>query len=128
MESLHIEPTKSSPSIDFNPDSGLLYIQGQSYPENSFQFFEPIFTWMEEYLQQLTGSCIIRLNLDYLNTSSSKCLMDFIDMAEEAYSDGKNIRIEWQYDPENDSSVELAEEFKEDLTIPFYIHELEELT
>ena len=126
MEALHIEATKSSPQIDFDPDSGILRLQGQSYPENSFQFFEPIFAWLERYLDQLTGSCTVQLILDYLNTSSSKCLMDLIDMMEDAYSEGKQIRIEWLYDPDNDSSVELAEEFMEDLSLPFVILELEE--
>ena len=126
MEALYIEATKSSPAIHFDPVSGVLHIEGQSYPENSFQFFEPIFSWLERYLQQLESACVIKLHLDYLNTSSSKCLMDLIDMAEEANDKGKDIRIEWLYDPDNDSSVELAEEFKEDLTIPFEIIAIED--
>ncbi|AFG38736.1 biofilm regulation phosphoprotein SiaC [Spirochaeta africana] len=126
MEALHIEPTKSSPEITFDPGSGILRIQGQSYPENSFQFFEPVFAWLQQYLAQLAGPCTVQLNLDYLNTSSSKCLMDFIDLMEDAYSEGKQVRIEWLYDPDNDSSIELAEEFKEDLSLPFDILKLEE--
>ncbi|THB62489.1 MAG: DUF1987 domain-containing protein [Spirochaetaceae bacterium] len=126
MQSLYIEPTKSSPLVHLDAEKNILSIQGQSYPENSFQFFEPIFSWIEEYLQQLEAPCVVRLNLDYLNTSSSKCLMDLIDMIEDAHNESKDVRIEWLYDPENDSSIELAEEFKEDLSVPFIIQEIKD--
>lgn len=126
MTPLYIEQSKSSPLIRFEPASGILFIQGDAYPENAFQFFDPIYTWISEYLSGLNRPCILRMHLDYLNTSSSKCLMDLIDLLEESYRDGKDVRIEWLYDPDNDSSLELAEEFSEDLKIPFAIIAVEE--
>ena len=51
MRELYIEKTKSTPEVRFDPQNNKLAINGQSYPENAFKFYEPIFTWLEEYLQ-----------------------------------------------------------------------------
>ena len=43
MSNLYIEQTKSTPRIQFEADSNKLRIEGQSYPENAFKFYEPVF-------------------------------------------------------------------------------------
>ncbi|MEI7996815.1 MAG: DUF1987 domain-containing protein, partial [Methylococcaceae bacterium] len=77
MESLIIEPTKSTPKVDFNAESRVLALKGQSYPENSFKFYEPIFQWLDAFFQQITddGSIKLEISLPYINTSSSKCIL-----------------------------------------------------
>jgi len=52
--------------------------------------------------------------------------MMLLEMMEKAYNDGKNIRIVWLYDQDNESELECAEEFKEDLTLPFEITSIAE--
>jgi hypothetical protein len=51
MTRLTIEGTKSSPRIDFDPDTGRLAIHGESYPENCQRFYGPALAWLEEYLR-----------------------------------------------------------------------------
>lgn len=123
MENLHIEQTKSTPGISFDTSSNRLHIEGQSYPENAFKFYEPIFTWLDEYLCDLNEKTILSIyfHMPYINTSSSKCIMMILDRMETAYKDGKKITIHWYYDEENDTALECAEEFKEDLVLPFEI-------
>lgn len=123
MERLFIEQTKGTPQVDFDPASNVLKMSGQSYPENAFKFYDPIFKWVDEYLEVAQGT--IKIDMDfvmpYINTSSSKCIMMLLDKFEEAHSEGKKININWYYDEDNESSLECAEEFKEDVTLPFNI-------
>lgn len=123
MNRLYIEPTRSTPLIDFDPQKNQLIIKGQSYPENSFKFYEVIYSWIDEYLEQINLEIVveIQLNLPYINTSSTKCIMIILDKFQAAYDDGKKITINWYYDKENEIELECAEEFKEDVTIPFNI-------
>jgi hypothetical protein len=125
MNKLYIEQTKSTPEIDFNPEDNILKIKGQSYPENAFKFYEPLFKWIDEFLEESRGEIAIEINfkMPYINSSSLKCIMMLLDKFEEAYSKGKNVAINWHYDPENESSLECAEEFKDDLTLPFNLVE-----
>lgn len=127
MDNVFIEETKSSPKIILNADENTLIIKGQSYPENAVNFFKPIFNWIEEYLETVDCEVILKLNLLYLNTSSSKCIMDLIDIFNEAYNNSKNVKIHWYYHPENSAMKECGEEFKEDQDIPFEIIESEEI-
>lgn len=128
MEVLHIEATKSTPEIQFDPGKNKLRIKGQSYPENAFRFYEPVFVWMDAYLRQLEQEVVVELyfHMPYINTSSSKCMMMFLEKLDEAHQVGKKIMIRWYYDKQNETALECAEEFKEDLTLPFEISPLEE--
>jgi len=126
MEKLYIEPTKGTPEINFDPAQNLLILKGQSYPENAFKFYEPIFHWVDAYLEEVKEEVTIEINLPYINTSSSKCLMMLLDKFDEAYNQGKKITLNWYYDEENESELECAEEFQEDLTIPFNLFLVQE--
>ena len=128
MEILRIEQTKSTPGIFFDPHSGRLKIEGQSYPENAFTFYEPIFSWLDEFLNNLEGKMVLEINfhMPYINTSSSRCIMMLLEKLENAYHNGKKVSVCWFYDKENETALECAEEFREDLVLPFEIRSVEE--
>jgi hypothetical protein len=120
MEFITIEPTSSSPLISFNPSTNSLCIIGESYPENSFDFYAPVISWLRaslETLQELT----LDMTITYLNSSSTKCIFDILDIMEEAFGRGVNTSIIWRYDIENSRSYEMAEDFREEVTFPFEI-------
>ena len=116
MENLNIAATKSSPQIDFNAQSNILSIIGESYPENTALFYESVFKWLDEFIENLqTQEMIFNIELIYFNSSSSKVLMDLFDILEEASEDDKNIVVNWIYDEDNEASLEYGEEFAEDM-------------
>lgn len=121
MERLYIAGAKSTPEIDFDPANHKFSIIGQSYPENSFKFYEPILEWLGRYLEQSEQELWIEINfhMPYVNTSSSKCLMMLLDKLEVAYKKGKKVGVFWFYDVENETALECAEDFREDMTLPF---------
>ncbi len=126
MERFYIEKTKGSPEINFDPDINVLVIRGQSYPENAFKFYEPVFKWVDYFLAGDRTSVHIEINLSYINTSSSKCIMMLLERFEKAYRDGMELTLNWYYDVENESELECAEDFKEDITLPMKIIPLQE--
>jgi hypothetical protein len=121
MSDIHLPPTQSTPAIDADSAAGLLVMQGDSYPENSFQFFAPVIGWVESYLASGAAPLQLQLKLLYLNTSSVKAMMDIFDLLEAAHVDGKPVSVTWYYDTENPRVAELAEEFKEDCSFSFEI-------
>jgi hypothetical protein len=118
---MDIPATASSPQVRTDPDQGLLCLAGESYPENSFEFYRPISAWVAAFLARDGRALTLEIRLTYLNTSSIKCLIDLLDELEEAHRAGRIVELNWYYDLEDDRAMELAEEFKEDLTLPFAI-------
>ncbi|MBU1330250.1 MAG: biofilm regulation phosphoprotein SiaC [Gammaproteobacteria bacterium] len=119
MNDFSIAGTQSSPAIRGDWAQGLLAMQGDSYPENSYELFHQVFTWIEAYLADAGRPLHLELRLLYLNTSSIKAMMDIFDLLEAAHLAGKAVSVSWLYDQRNERVVELAEEFKEDCTFPF---------
>jgi len=121
LENLSCPPTLSSPRVEADEKAGTLLLSGESYPENSFEFFRPILAWVADFLERDERALTVELRLTYLNTSSIKCMMDLMDAMEEAHLGGRTVSLLWYYDQENDRALDLAEEFKEDLSLPFSI-------
>ena len=116
MDNLEITATKSSPEIKFDAGNYTLSIVGESYPENTSQFYEPIYKWVDDCIDALGDKeMTLDIELIYFNSSSSKVLMDIFDTLEDASDEGKNIVVNWIYDEENDSALEYGEEFAEDM-------------
>jgi len=112
MENLTIEETKYTPKIELDT-KGTISLVGKSYPENTFEFYEPMMTWIEEYFKTDTGKTTVNIEITYFNSSSSKLFFDFFDLLDEN-KDEHNIVINWIYDEENESAEEAGEDFIED--------------
>lgn len=121
MLTLAIPATASTPSIDADWESGRLSMAGDSYPENSFELFQPLIDWVAAFLADTDRPLTLSLSLLYLNTSSIRAMMDILDQLQAAHEAGRTVRVEWLYDAENERVAELAAEFREDYTFPFDI-------
>ena len=119
MNDLFIEGSASTPTVSANRKTGVLLMEGDSYPENALTLFSQVMTWVRDYFQDTQQPLHLELRLLYLNTSSIKGMMDLCDLLEEAHRQGRNVRITWYYARQNERVAELADEFREDCTFPF---------
>ena len=119
MDKIEIEPTKSSPFVRFDPDDGVMEIGGESYPENSHEFFAPLMAWIAEFLDYKPGSAVLRVTLTYMNTSSTKYMIDILDRLEAAHGAGTPVRVEGYCDADNERTMGTVEELQEDFAMPF---------
>lgn len=120
METIHIQKTKASPEIIMDFSKGTLDISGESYPENAMSFYKPLFEWLKTVIdskKQIT----INFKLDYFNTSTSKCVIDILDMVDKYHTTGGSVKINWYYKEDDDDMMETGEEFSSDLKAPFEI-------
>lgn len=114
MEKLKLDATKYTPEIILDHESGIISIEGKSYPENTFEFYEPVMRWMNEYFNgNSKDKTVVNLEIIYFNSSSSKLFFDFFDLIEAA-SSTNTIEINWIYDSENESALEAGEDFQDD--------------
>jgi hypothetical protein len=122
---LRIEATQSSPSIVAEWGRGVITMRGESYPENSFSIYEQILDWLDQFLEKTEAPLSLDLELNYLNTSSVRAMIELFDRLEAASQAGRSVAVRWRYDTRNPRAAELGEELREDYAFPFAILALE---
>jgi len=117
MKDLKIEKTKYTLEVDFNATTGLLNLAGSSYPENAIDFYKPITNWIEEFIESEKKPITLNFKLNYLNTSSTKCILDIFEILEE-YNENNEVVVNWYYEEDDEDILETGEEMGEDIEIP----------
>jgi hypothetical protein len=117
MDNLVIEGTERSPEIRLDVGRNHLSISGESYPEDTFVFFEPILDRVQTWLRGLKDvEAIVDIRLVYFNSSSAKALMNLLEMLDAAAArPDVRVCVNWHYQDQDDMMQELGEEFAEDL-------------
>ncbi len=70
LKNLVIEKTSKTPRIELIHGSGEVSFSGKSLPENASRIYEPVLTWVTDYILNPKPVTNLRLNLEYFNTSS----------------------------------------------------------
>lgn len=117
--------TRSTPQVRTDWSEGVLMMSGESYPENTYEIFDGIISWVERFLAETDRELRLDLRLSYLNTSSIRAMIDIFDRLQAAHDGGRALSVLWLYDSRNPRAAELGEEFKEDYTFGFLIQPLE---
>ena len=119
LESLKIEKTKDTPYVQFDADTGMMRLEGESYPENALDFYKPIMDWARRYIAEVEGPLEMHFKLQYFNSSTSKCLLDLFELLDtHALADGA-VTVNWYYQEDDEDIEESGRDFEEDLSIKF---------
>lgn len=118
---LSLAPSSSTPAVTADWEAGVLSMVGESYPENTYEIFDEIISWVESFLGECDRPLQVELQLNYLNTSSIRAMIDIFDRLQAAHDAGRSLSVNWLYDSRNPRSAEMGEEFKEDYTFDFAI-------
>jgi hypothetical protein len=121
MNNLIINAGKDTLSISCDTAAGIIDMQGISYPQDAADFFNPVFDWLENYINEVAAQVTLNLHIDYLNTSSTKCLFDFIDRLEDYYKQGNTVQVNWYHEEHDEDIKETGLEFQEDMELPFVV-------
>jgi hypothetical protein len=112
MENIVLEGTGRTPAIIFDAVQGSLELSGRSIPENSLAFYKPLFDWIDDYVQNPKKETNIAFNLEYFNTSSSKCILDMLRKLERLAEDGHKANVKWFFDEGDEDMEESGNDFK----------------
>jgi len=119
MIDMNIIETEETPSIEFKSEEGTLQIKGRSIPENSLEFYAPLMDNLEEYNKMPNSVTKVDFQLEYFNTSSSKCILQIMKQLEGLTSKGNKVEIDWYYEEDDEEILEIGEDFSNMIKIPF---------
>ena len=118
MKDLIIEATYKTPSVDFNRN-GQMKLSGRSIPENGFIFYQPIFAWVEEYGSRPVAKTFFDVNLEYINTVSSKCILDILKGFEKIKKNGHEVIVNWHYKVDETDILQAGQDYESILNMNF---------
>ncbi len=124
METLTIEGTPKTPTVKFDASQGSVEIKGRSIPENSIEFYKPLVDWLEEYSKGPASLTKVNIQLEYFNTSSSKCILDVFKKLEAIYKAKNEVIINWYYEEDDEDMLEAGEDYESIIHVPFKMIEI----
>ncbi len=127
MRKFHLDGSPKTPLIDFDPETGVLELKGRSIPENSVEFYQPITEWLSEYEISPKEETIIEMKLEYFNTSSSKCILDFFKRLEKMNGQSTAVKVNWYFETDDEDMAEAGEDYQAIVELPFKIIEIDEI-
>ena len=126
METIIREGTSKTPYVKLDGESGIVEINGRSIPENSVEFYKPLIDWLDKYGNAPLQMTSINIQLEYLNTSSSKCILDLFKRLELFKKKGHEVEVNWYYEEDDEDMFEAGEDYQSIINIPFKMIEIEE--
>ncbi len=124
MDDLKLEGSAKTPVVEFN-SNGELLLKGRSIPENSIEFYKPIVEWIDAYGQSVNSTTVLSVQLEYFNTSSSKCILDVFKKLESLA--GTEVSVKWYYEEDDEDMLEAGEDYEAIIDLPFEMIEVEEI-
>jgi hypothetical protein len=122
MKNINFEPTSSTPLVKFITD-GRLLLEGRSLPENVTKFYLPLIEWVRMLKAEVVK---LDINLEYLNSASSKKLLELLKVLD-ANNNIKVLIVNWHYESDDEDALESGQIFEELLLkAEFRYHEYSE--
>lgn len=108
MKNLEIEGSHKNffiPTINFNAKTGICEIHGESFLEDTVEFYRHLIDWIDEYIETVKGPLALIIKLSYFNTSTSRSILDILNLLKDYEDEGGEIVVNWHFD-ENDVDME----------------------
>jgi len=126
MEPIHIPMSPKTPLVNFNSDAGKLELKGRSIPENSIEFYNPVFKWIDDYSLSPKEETELHIQLEYFNTSSSKCLLDILKKLQTLHQNNRTkAKVYWYYEEDDEDMLEAGDDYQAIIRVPFEMVKLD---
>ena len=119
MEDLIVSESLETPGIDFSFSRGQLSITGKSIPEDSISFYKPLIDALKEYTNNPNPLTEVDFKFEYFNTSSSKCILQILQILQKVKDKDCEVLINWFYDENDEEILESGQDYSQFINIPF---------
>jgi hypothetical protein len=129
MENLEIK-SKSDvyfiPEVNLNATTGKCLLAGESYLEDTDEFYNNIINWLEAFIKEVKKPINFEFRLTYFNTSSSRSILNVLRVLKGYEDKGGSVTVNWYYPEDDDSISEEAEDYVKDTGLKINIFPLQD--
>jgi hypothetical protein len=128
MNRLYLPETEFTPEISLDIETRRFLFKGVSRPEDVFKFYEPSIDWLKQLDQNIITHTDAKYNipviniefhLSYFNSSSSKMLLQILEIVKKIQNKGIEIKIDWYYDEHDEQMYDDGMDLSETIDIQF---------
>ncbi len=116
---MRIGGAEDTPKIVLDKTTNEFEISGRSLPENAIKFYAPVQVWVEQYAKDPNPSTEVVINFDYFNSSSVIQIFEVLLKFQKIHSSGKDVKVVWMYDKNDELMEAEGLEIKSVLEMPF---------
>lgn len=102
------------PEVLLNASNGVCEISGESYLEDTDEFYNQIIGWLEKYISEIKKGITFNFKLTYFNTSSSRSILNILRVLKKYEDESGQVIVNWYYPEDDDSIAEEAEDYMKD--------------
>lgn len=118
MKRVEYAQKRTTPYILVDTSAGLIKLEGRSSPENAREFYSPILDALSSGAFDDT-TITIDFKIEYMNTSSTKCIFMIFSRLGKLHSDGVEVNVNWYSEEDDYDLIETGEDFEELSEIAF---------
>jgi len=118
-----LEKTVKTPYVNCDSKSGVIKIIGRSIPENPEEFYVSIFNWIDNYFENPQKETTINVQLEYINSGSSKFIMELFQRIQDFHNKGFLSKVNWYFEEDDEAVLELGKHYQSMINIPFKLIE-----
>jgi hypothetical protein len=111
MDDLIIKGEKGTffvPNVNFSAATGICELDGESYLEDTFAFYQPLIDWINAFAET-QRPITLNVGLSYFNTASSRSILDLLLALKEYKDNGGEVKVNWsikEWDEDMEMEVE----------------------
>lgn len=124
MEGLIIKGDFKHPTVKFGKVKGIMELSGNSIPDKLSETYDPIFEWLNNYVEKPCEKTIFNFKLEYYNSTSQPYILEIFKILKKLYNSGKHIEINWHYQQDDEDVQEDGIRYREIIDIPINIKEI----
>jgi hypothetical protein len=106
-----------TPDIKF--ENGIMSIAGRSVPYDSAPIYKPLIDSFFDYSRCPDELTEINIQLEYINSDSSRSLMNLFVIVEKLFHRGHHVKVNWYYNSNNLGIYEQGNIFGTLVDLPF---------
>ncbi len=124
LDDLWIEGTHETLSINLLAEAGMMSFMGVSLCSNAHDVYAESLDWLRRYALTPAQQTHVLFALHYYNTSTSKVILEILQILESILRAGGEVLVRWQFRTEDMDMEDAGVEFSENTMIPFQLERI----
>jgi hypothetical protein len=114
------------PAANFDYETGVCELSGESYMEETYKFYEPMIHWLQTYTTE-KNTIVFNFKLTYFNTSSSRFILQILNILRQHQEQGGKVEINWYYKKDDPDILSEIADFKTEAGVDITIYPMSDM-